>query len=344
MPNQRVIAATLGINQATVSRALRGDPTISERVREQVRAEAERLEYRPNAYVSSLMAHIRSGKPPRDMGCVALLVDAKSRQDWLGRRHITYTKQYEGIVQQADRLGFHTECFFLKAPGFNAAKIGRILTARGITGLILEVPYQDADLKGLNWDHFAMGTIGYTWPTPQVDRVASHHLQSVDLAFSELWKRGYRRIGMSLSHAAVAGGQRTYLAGFWPWYYRIPKEDRIPLFVGIPEDTPLPKFRQWMEKWRPEVLVTLIANEREWLDQLGLGVPRDIGLVCLNRLPGSPYSGIEENHAVIGAATLEIVAAQILHNQCGLPAHPRLILIDGIWGEGGSLNRPPKKD
>jgi LacI family transcriptional regulator len=337
MPNQRAIALSLGLHQATVSRALRDDRNISQAVRDQVRAEARRQKYRPNAYVSSLMVHIRTGRPTKDMGCIGLLVDAESRQEWLGRVHETYAKQYEGIVRQAAKLGFRIECFCLGAPGMNAANIDRILQARGISGLILGVPFRGADLTGLQWDRYALGTIAYSWATPLVERVASHHYQCVILAFTEMTKRGYGRIGFCLSRHSTQNPLHPFLAGFWSWYHSRPEASRIPLFVGSPEDAPLSKFRAWMRDWKPDAILTQIGNERVWLDQLGLRIPHDIGFACLNRPLGSTYSGIDENHEMIGAATLELVATQILHNQAGLPSNPKLTLIEGSWVEGTTL-------
>ncbi len=338
MPNQRDIARAAGVTQAAVSMALRGDPSIPEETRRRIHAAAEAVGYRPNAYVSTLMAHIRSGRQPRDKGCIAIVSDAKNESDWLWGD--TTLMQYAGIVERARQTGFHTECFYTDGNAALAAKIDRILYARGITGMILATPrkYQQVDLgPAFQWSRYAIATIAYSWTTPAVDRVASHHKHSVETVFAQLALRGYKRPGMILPANAVEGVDSNWLAGYLVCQYRLPAAVRIPLHVGRPGSTTVSAFKSWLRKWKPDVLICLVGHEQEWLDQLGLRAPDDIGLVCLNRPTDSRFSGIEERHETIGAAVLDIVAARIQHNEYGLPAQPKLILINGVWSDGETL-------
>jgi LacI family transcriptional regulator len=336
MPNQREIARAAGVTQAAVSMALRGDPSIPEETRRRIQAAAGQLGYRPNAYVSTLMAHIRSGRPPRDKGCIAVLLDAASAPGYFDGE--TSRLQYQGVARRAVTLGFHTECFCLGDSDPTMSKIDRILHARGITGVVLAAPRQRVRPRiDLDWSRYAVATIAYSWMPPRVDRVASHHRHAVDVAFAQLALRGYRRIGMCLPENAVEGVDANWLAGYYIALHHTPARDRIPIFAGRPDITPVALFRTWFRKWKPDALVCLMGHETEWLDQLGLSAPRDIGLVCINRPPGSHFSGLEERHETIGAATLDLVAARIHNNEYGLPDEPKLILIDGRWNDGETL-------
>jgi Transcriptional regulators len=334
MPNQRAIAAELGLTQACVSLALRGDPSISEATRRRVVETAERLGYRPNAYVSTLMAHIRSGRPLRDKGCVALLFNYPSLDNEYSVPNQTFRRQLSGAMKRAEALGFHTENFFLTAPKMNARRIHRILVTRGIRGVVLMAPGQGAVIDGLDWRDFASATIAYSWAKPETHRVATDHRHHVDVAYQELIRRGCKRIGFCLAPEAVEGVNGAWTDRFLLWQRRLAHKKPIPLFVGKPGVTPLAEFKRWFSAAKPDALITLIGHEHEWLEKMGLRAPDDLSLVCLNRPPGSRFSGMEENHEVIGAATVELVINQILHNEFGLPAHPRLILIKGGWVEG----------
>ncbi len=343
MPNQRVIAAEAGVTQAAVSRALRGDRSIPLATRQRIQAIARRLGYRPNAYVSSLMAHIRSGRPLRDRGCVALLVDAASEKDWLG--HLggyAYALQYRGVAQRAAQLGFHTECFYLRASGSRSAQhVDRVLRARGLTGVIL-MPSWNRDAKepaplSLSWDRYAVAAVAYSWTGIAVDRVSSHHRHNVDTAFARLAAMGYRRIGMVLPPEAVEGVDYSWRERHLLWQQRLSVRQRIPLFVGKPGLTPVGRFQSWLRRWKPDVIIGLVGHEKEWLDRLGLSVPGDIGLACLNRPPDSSLAGVEENLETVGAAAMDAVANRILHNEYGPPEHPRLVLIEGTWKDGGTV-------
>ena len=103
-PNQREIAAILGISQAAVSMALRGNRKVSAEIRQKVHETAARLGYHSNAYVNVLMSRIRSGKKISDKGVIAMLVDSPSREKWLLVE--TYRKFYDGVLRRGKELGF----------------------------------------------------------------------------------------------------------------------------------------------------------------------------------------------------------------------------------------------
>lgn len=337
MPNQRAIAAELGINQATVSLALRGDPSIPEITRKRIAATAVRLGYRPNAYVSSLMTHIRSGRTLRDQGCIALFFNRASMESDYSSTSQTFHRQLAGAMRRAEELGFYTENFFLKAPGMNARRINRILQTRGIRGVILMPAGHHADVGGIEWSHYASATIAYSWTQIETHRVATDHRHHVDIAYQTLIERGHKRIAFCLAPEAVNGVNGAWTDRFLLWNRRLALKRPLPLFVGKPGLTPFAEFKRWFTRAKPDALITLIGHEHEWLDQMGLNAPEDLSLVCLNRPVGSRFSGMEENHEVIGAATAELAINQILHNEYGLPSHPRLILIKGNWAEGSTI-------
>lgn len=340
MANQRAIAAELGLSQSAVSYALRGDPSIPEATRSIVIATAERLGYRPNAYVSSLMAHIRSGRPLRDKGCIALIFNRRSADESdLNDPTHTFCRQLKGAISRAENMGFYTEKFFLMAPGMTARRLDKIFFARNILGVVLMAPGIGADMTSFTWDRYASATIAFTWSTPEMIRVATDHRHHVDIAYEKLLDRGFKRIGFCLPNQASAESVNTaWLDRFLFWQRKHPsrlKDDAI--FIGRPGETPLSNFRAWFRRNKPDALITLIGHEMEWLKQMKVRVPSDVSLVCLNRPVNSDLSGMEEPSEVIGETAADIVINQVLHNEHGLPYHPRLILIKGRWVDGQSV-------
>ena len=336
MPNQRAIAAELGLTQATVSLALRHDPSISVATRQKVLETAERLGYRPNAYVASLMARIRTGRPVPDKGCIGVVYDHPSPEDWI--REETYKAQYDGIVQKSSELGFHVESFCLRSKHSPPERLEKILYTRGITGLILqsigEVNGQDLSL---NWNRYSCAAIAYAWKLPWLDRVSSHHRHNVELAFRKLRERGYQRIGMCLHSAAWKGVDASWRAGFYLAGDEVPAGQRLQPFIGYPGETPLPAFKKWLKENRPDAIISLLGHEMFYLNQLKMKVPEDMGLACVNRPISSEFSGVEENHAQVGAAVAELVISGILRNDYGAHPHNKLVLIDGSWVDGQTL-------
>jgi LacI family transcriptional regulator len=341
MPNQRDIARAMAVSQVAVSLALRGDRSVSADLRKRVRLTAKRLGYRPNPYVNTLMSHIRAGRKPSEKGVIALLVDIFREEDW--HQHESYRVYYRGVVRRSAELGFHLQRFFLLEPGMTAAKIDRILYARGIHGVILAPPYLGNRRLTMNWSRYACVGTGYGWERQQFDRVAHDHDQNVVLAFQKLSELGYARIGMSIPSFFAQGRGARWVDGFLICQHRLPKERRIPLFVGSTEENSFAKFGRWHAKWRPDALLTLYGHESKWLETLGLRFPRDIGLACVIRPEATSYAGIDDHYDEIGAATVELVASKIAFNQYGIPPKPKLILIEGHWVDGKSLRRKGKE-
>jgi LacI family transcriptional regulator len=335
MPNQRDLAKLVGVSQVAISLALRGDLSISASLRKRVRAAAKRLGYRPNPYVSTLMSQIRAGRKPSEKGVIALLVDVYSRQDW--HKHESYRVYFQGLSRRCGELGFRLESFFLTEPGMSADKIDRILYARGIHGVILAPPYLGNRRLAMKWSRYACVGTGYGWEQQQLDRVAHDHAHNVVLAWQKLSAMGYARIGMSIPSFFVKGRGARWLDGFLACQHRLPEGQRIPLFVGSREEGSFAEFRRWRGRHRPDALLTLYGHEKQWLEELGLRVPRDIGLACVIRPPGSAFAGIHDRYEQIGAATVELVASKIAFNQFGIPPYPKLILIEGHWMDGKSI-------
>jgi DNA-binding LacI/PurR family transcriptional regulator len=80
---------------------------------------------------------------------------------------------------------------------------------------------------------------------------------------------------------------------------------------------------------------------RDWLEELGLNAPQDIGLANLNLVSDvSDWSGVDEQHQEIGAAAVDILVGALSRNELGLPPQPRRILIPGEWVPGSTLRAP----
>jgi LacI family transcriptional regulator len=341
MPNQREIAQAAGLTQGTVSLALRGSRLISEETRRLVQTTARKLGYRPDPLVTTLMERIRSGRTVENHGCIAVVVDDESEKKWLRAFPHVYREQHQGIIRQATKRGFRIECFFLRGPGMSAEAINRQLHARGITGVILAAPqFLTPNPPILHWDRYALSTISYSWNTPDIDRVSSHHRHNMDHIFGEVTRRGYRRIGLCLPTNAVGGVDSNWMAGYLVGQSHLPRSCRLPLFVGTVHDKSTDSFHAWYERWRPDVLITLFGEERLWLESLGHTFA-EVGLVCLNCPPKSDLSGMDENNVEVGATACDLVVNQITHNERGLPSTPKLILIRGKWKEGVSLPGKP---
>lgn len=336
MPNQRAIASELGLAQATVSRALQGSPLVNPETRELVREAAERLGYRPNPVVSTLMEHIRTGREVSSQGCIAILAPASNKEEWLW--HEVFQHHYEGFQTQAALRGYRTECFHLEAPGVSAAQIDRVFHARGIRGVILSSVGSPEIIRQMDWSRYATAKIGDSSPYPEVDSASSSHFQNLAKAFIETASRGYERIGLCLPRGPK--GQKAnsqWLASYLVQQYELPQAQQIPPFLGAPRSAPLKEFRKWYDRWRPDALLCLWGEEWEWITAMGISTDDEMAFVCVNRPTRSIFAGVEENNIIVGAMTCELVVNQLVHNEAGLPRHPRQIFVEGTWVDGKTL-------
>lgn len=340
MLNQRALAASLGISQSTVARALRGSTLVNPETRQRIELAARKIGYRPNPLVSTLMAHIRSGKNIHDQGVIAILVDTPSVA--IHSASPVYRAQHEGMQKRALSLGYTTEVFSIRNKENTDAVLDKMLYSRGIVGVILAAPVNVArtsllknELK-LKWERYAFATISYDWQSPQIDRATANHRRNVDIAYHELLARGYTRIGLSLPPSALNSNDSNWLSGYMVSQYYRPPETHIPLFVSS-QTAPCEGFRDWYQRWKPDALLCLIGEELEWMKAIGLSPLRDMALVCLNRPTDSHFSGVDEDNVFVGETACNIVVDQITHNTRGIPERPRLILVDGKWTEGETL-------
>lgn len=342
MPNQLAIARHLGVTQATVSMALRNHPRISEDVRRRVREAAKELGYRPDPQVTTLMSRIRQGRMPESRGCIGILVDEVSVKAWLNWHPETYAANHAGYRKEAQLHGYRAECFCLRAPSDSPEAIDRRLRARGITGLILAAPrhpqlFPDANV---NWTNYACAAVSYTWLVPAVDRVTSHHLHNMMVAFEKLVARGCRRIGFcqpppSLLHKVPSSWMAGYLMSQWEF----PDLAKLEPFVGTIHTTSAAEFRAWFNRWKPDGLITTIGDEAPRLRAMKASLQVESGkgvhVVCLNRPRESLFPGMDENNEVIGRKACEAVVTRLIHNQYGPPENPNEILVPGTWVEAG---------
>lgn len=349
MPNQKNIAEALGITQATVSRALRGDRRISAKIRKKVNQTAKRIGYHPNAYLTVLMSNIRNGRTLSDKGVIGLLIEARSQAEWYQVE--AYQTFHRGVLRRAGELGFHIESFFLNKPGMSATKIDRILYARGITGIILAPPYHGNRTLKIRWDRYAAVGVGSGWEQQELNRVAYDSLYNFTLAFNELRSLGYKRIGTVLGSMFIDGnrhGVKWYTA-YLDCQNSLPENERIPALAGKKgfsedEDRILGnEFREWFLKWKPDAVLTMVGRERKWLDAMGLMIPRDVGLACLAQSTDPCCARIDDKSKVVGATALELVAAQIARNEFGLPVHPKATMIEGRWIRGTTVRNTGRK-
>jgi LacI family transcriptional regulator len=99
-------------------------------------------------------------------------------------------------------------------------------------------------------------------------------------------------------------------------------------------------FGRWIERQRPDVVITIGPTVGTWLKELGLRVPRDIGLANVDVALDTPgTTGIDQSPRIIGAAAIDLLISLIHHHERGVPAVPRVTKVQGTFF-AGKTTRP----
>jgi LacI family transcriptional regulator len=316
--------------------ALRNHPSVNGATKARILRIAQEIGYHPNPLVSSLMAQIRTGRHVKDQGCLAVVVGRKSMEAW--RAEEAYRGHCEGIQKQAQKLGYTVEFFFVE-DGWTSARLDRVLYSRGIQGVLFAAPQISTKAVILKWERYTCLTIGFGYAGPNLCRVSAYHERNMDIAYQELLLRGYQKPGVCLPSVAAEGRSHGWFTGFLHGQAKLSPENRIPLFIDKPgEQATRKRFFQWFKHYRPDAIIALSGvPESARLEALGQHVPGDVGLVAFAGEENSNRSRVVENHEVIGATAVELLASQLYNNERGLPVHSKFILIEGSWIEGKTL-------
>lgn len=335
----RRIAGLTGLSISAVSLALRNSSKISEATKRKVREAARRLDYRPSTKVAELMSHVRLSRDRRSESCLALISFYESERPWEKSLHLA--RIYEGMTQRAAVLGYRLEPLWIRAPGMNRRRFRSILDTRGIQGLLcLGSPNLEEEFP-TEFDHYAIVTQGLSIKTP-LHRVITHAYKDIWRTLDRLHAQGYRRPGLAIGHYEEVRSAHAYVSAYLGWC-----DAHLGSSVGVPvlrldrlEEAPL---LGWLEQQRPDVIVLVHVYEvltefRQIFRRQRIRIPEDIGVVVISQdLEGTGFSGMQENQWLIGAWSVELVVARIMNLDLGIPAAPRIEMVESVWADGSSL-------
>lgn len=334
----RELAKVAGVSLNAVSLALQNRPGISTEVRERIQELAVRTGYRPDPVISSLMTRLRVARKNRSLETIAFLSFDKSRKDWAQNTHY----YLEGAVRRADELGYRVDVFVPAEEKLTQSRMARILVARGIHGIILPSLPHAMGRVSFDWSRFAIARLGYSVVKPEAHRVAHNHHAGMVLALRELKRRGYRRPAFFTLAKQDQRVAHHWLSAYLMYYHVVFRKAPIP-----------PMFQQawsneelssWLQANKPDVIVSNMTHALKMLGELSLSVPGDIGFVNLDLHPHHQregMSGIDQNPFEIGAAAVDVVAAQLTRNEFGLSRNPRTIHLEGTWIPGETVRSMP---
>lgn len=330
--NMRQIAAAAGVSVATVSMALRNSEKISPETREKVRAAAAALNYRPDPLIAALASRRRE-RTPASLDIIAYVTAFPTKEGWRNNRFSPAA--YEGACARAASRGYRVEHFWLREEQMTTRRLAHILQARGILGVCI-APFPDVVPQfAFAWDRFCTAAIGYTMLRPSIHRASPHQFQGMQLALNTLRLRGYKHIGVALGQRVSKIVAKTWIAAVLLFQYN---HGRSAATCLVYEESDRLELMTWMKTNKPDALIVSDVYLIEWLKEIGIRIPEDMGVVPLERHPG--FACLDQKPGMVGAAVIDMIVGMIQRNETGLPPDPKNVMVEGAWIEGPSV-RPP---
>ena len=318
------VAAEAGVSQSTVSRALAGDPVVSEATRSRVAEAALKLNY----HVDENAARLRTGRT----GTLAVVVICRPGEDRKDLNPFTYAL-LGTICAAASARGYETLVSFQDSPG-NLA--GRYEEARKADGLIVIGTTQNSAA----WDYYReLGASGMHWvcwgsPYDELEWIRSDNHQGAALAAQHLLGAGCTRIACIASLDSL---QRQFKERYDGYAAAVRAAGHQPWLVEIADGLT-------REDQGRQAVADLIASTRKFdavfavcdelalgalraLTEAGLRVPQDTALIGFDGTRAAaqampPLSTIEPDFAAAGAMLVDKLLAGIAgepHDACRVP-------------------------
>lgn len=320
------VAAEAGVSQSTVSRALAGDPVVSEATRLRVAEAARRLNY----HVDENAARLRTGRT----GTIAVVVVCRPGED---RKDLNpfHSALLASLCGAASLRGYETLVSFQDGPeNFN----GRYEEQRKADGLAVIGTTENYAA----WDYFReLAQEGIHWvcwgaPFDDVEWIRSDNHAGGRLATQHLLDLGYRKI---LCIGSETSPQRQFGERYEGYAAQMREAGLEPVLVPIEKGLP-------REEQGRLAVAKLVESGREFdalfavcdpialgaLDELharGIDVPGKVGLVGFDGIRAGAYSApplttVEPDFRTAGAMMIDKLLAGIAgtpHDQRRVPVH-----------------------
>jgi LacI family transcriptional regulator len=359
------VARKAGVHVTTVSQALRNHPGIAPKTRAHLSALARSMNYRPDPFLRALVAYRSRKVAADDIPTLAYVTNWHTRWGW--KKVAAHSGFYAGAQLKAREMGFRLEHFWLHEPGFTQKRLGRILAARKINGVIIASHSRElGDNLQLDWQHLCAVKIDYFPHEPRLHNVTNNQRNIIRLAMRELMTRGYRRLGFVVHRGWNHAVDNNWTAGYLTAQQDLSPRDRLPPHV-FPGPSPVERwfhetdasvvadlrpFAKWLERYQPDVVIAKGAYVLPLFKKLGLRIPRDLAFanLFLDDAAGG-MAGVRQNHEVVGGKAVEIVAGQLQHHRFGVPVIATKTYVEGTWFAGascpdrtiGSRRRPKRR-
>jgi len=316
-PTMLEVGRMAGCHPSTVSLALRGDARIPLKTQARVKAAAARLGYRVHPMISAWVSARRAGRPYQNRLAAVFLNCLPADYNWRSDHH--FRSIYEGAREQAECYGFSLDVLQWSDYARDVSRLNKILLTRSVQGIIVGPKLDHHDLIGIDWNRFALVSVGYALREPALHRVTEDHHLGMKLAFDFCLRNGRRRIGLALVRHHNAMRRERWISAFLhEQFQNLRVGDRLPIYEPK-TDAPISEAASWIRKNKPDIL--LVDDPPAWR---GAGVETLGFALAVVR----ESAGVRENNQGVGRHAADLLVSLMLRNERGIPAMRQTVMVE----------------
>lgn len=311
---------------------------MSLKTRQRIQALAKEHGFRANPLVSAQMSAVKNGRKTISWEATIGFAAHKSLDEAVDEAKTALKFYYDGAAKRASELGFKLKFVTLRPEAEGNLKLEESLSRHAVKGVIFApsgIAYPLSNFE-FNWSDYAVVSLANIFKNPRINSICNDEFETINRALTRFEEAGFKRIGIAMRESQDMRVKHVWLAGFEAYQARVPRSRRIRKLMT--QDWSKENFIDWFEAERPDMILCIDDDPMRWLGEEGVMVPRDVKLATLYWLPSRPQlAGYYQNHEVMGAAAVDLVSAQLYHNERGLPLEPKKVLIQSIWRDGESF-------
>ncbi len=311
------------MSQATISMALRGDPSIPQETRERVRLLAKKHGYQSDPALSTVMAQTRKFSTASSNLALFMGVSPARFQEVEPYHQLVF-----GVEARCRELGYVLDRFWFFDNTITPERHASILAARGILGFIVLWEKGEAIPDSFQplYNKFACAVIGTRPAAPPLNVSMPDHFKIGALAFERALQLGFRRPAALIYPPHDETTDYRLSLGSIAAQKKFKISDPIPPLLCSYLD---PEVLLWLDKYRPDFL--LVTEEQIQDHFQGMPKYRDLPLYHwdITSHLRQKLAGIHQNAQMIGAAGVDLVVGQIHRRERGVPRIQKCMLIEG---------------
>ena len=331
----KTIAEKAGVSVMTVSRALRNDPEVNKETQGRILLLAKQLGYKKHPYISALMSQRGSRRKTKASPVIALVHCLPFERELTHNMKVFQASAHEAAEEQS----FELEEFYLHEPGMTLRRLVDILKTRNIRGVVFEHFFTWGNRLNADFSSLACVAIGSTIAEPSFHRVDSDFHNEMRIAMSKIYEYGYRRPCLVNMEGSEQHNHYRRRSAFMYGQLMFAEEDRIPIPMGIHRRVDLKAvIDKWLQKYQPDILLSMQPDVLHFLEEFGLKVPDDIGFVHVGLGPAlKGFAGINPNWRQKAITAVNHVVDSLNRNDFGIPENPICMSVEHIWIDGPSM-------